>query len=287
MERAIKKDLCARFEDERIAQVKKTTNWNISVGDEVRKLLQADAAAAQDNRSRGADPRGPGGNDRGGRAGASSAAGALTGALVDFEDYMLHARKGGTASSMRTDEERQNRDEDIRAAAVQDVSTITNYFLTSSVFHPGPAQDCRAQPQAMLGRASQLHADQRRRHLGAAEEHPCPRGRPPGGRVLPLGHGEALPIERVLRLDLRRRLQRQRAWQRSRRQGPARPKEAVNELRPLNIIVRRTDHPLAGAAKAPEQVPQISKLQVFMLYLPRIIIQISNNVFFNIINKFA
>jgi hypothetical protein len=44
----IKKFLAGKFEDERIAQVKKTTNWNISVGDQLRKMLVADPEFVED-----------------------------------------------------------------------------------------------------------------------------------------------------------------------------------------------------------------------------------------------
>lgn len=42
LEEQIKKYLAGRFEDERIAQVKKTTNWNIHIGEELKKVLIAD-----------------------------------------------------------------------------------------------------------------------------------------------------------------------------------------------------------------------------------------------------
>jgi hypothetical protein len=42
LEKQIKKYLAGKFEDERIAQVKKTTNWNVSVSEEIRKILEAD-----------------------------------------------------------------------------------------------------------------------------------------------------------------------------------------------------------------------------------------------------
>jgi len=33
--------LTGKFEDERIAQVKKTTNWNLSFGEQFKKVLEA------------------------------------------------------------------------------------------------------------------------------------------------------------------------------------------------------------------------------------------------------
>lgn len=46
LERQINKFLTGKFEDERIAQVKKTTNWNLSFGDEFRGVLLAEQGAA-------------------------------------------------------------------------------------------------------------------------------------------------------------------------------------------------------------------------------------------------
>lgn len=42
LEQQIKKYLAGKFEDERIAQVKKTTNWDINVGDDLRKVMTND-----------------------------------------------------------------------------------------------------------------------------------------------------------------------------------------------------------------------------------------------------
>lgn len=42
LEDQIKKFLAGKFEDERIAQVKKTTNWNIQIGEDLKKVLVAD-----------------------------------------------------------------------------------------------------------------------------------------------------------------------------------------------------------------------------------------------------
>jgi|DEB0MinimDraft_12_1074336.scaffolds.fasta_scaffold03050_11 hypothetical protein len=39
LEDQIKRYLTGKFEDERIAQVKKTTNWNIAVSDDLKKVL--------------------------------------------------------------------------------------------------------------------------------------------------------------------------------------------------------------------------------------------------------
>ena len=47
----------------------------------------------------------------------------LDNVLIDFEDYSLHARKGGTDSKLRSPEESKvNKDEDIRQMIVQEVS---------------------------------------------------------------------------------------------------------------------------------------------------------------------
>lgn len=42
LEKSLKKYLCGRFEDERIASVKKITNWNVSISDNIKKIMNAD-----------------------------------------------------------------------------------------------------------------------------------------------------------------------------------------------------------------------------------------------------
>ena len=42
MERSLKKYLCGKFEDERIQSVKKITNWNISISENIKKVMKAD-----------------------------------------------------------------------------------------------------------------------------------------------------------------------------------------------------------------------------------------------------
>lgn len=41
LEDQIKKFICGKFEEERITQVKKTTNWNINISSELRNVLSA------------------------------------------------------------------------------------------------------------------------------------------------------------------------------------------------------------------------------------------------------
>ena len=62
--------------------------------------------------------------------------------LIDFEDYVLNARKGGTDSKLRKALEEEGKrvckDEDIRCMAVQEVSSlifnlIFNSFLMKSL----------------------------------------------------------------------------------------------------------------------------------------------------------
>lgn len=42
LERSLKKFLCGKFEDERISSVKKITNWNISISENIKKVMKAD-----------------------------------------------------------------------------------------------------------------------------------------------------------------------------------------------------------------------------------------------------
>lgn len=41
LEDQIKKFICGKFEEERITQVKKTTNWNINISADLRRVLAA------------------------------------------------------------------------------------------------------------------------------------------------------------------------------------------------------------------------------------------------------
>jgi hypothetical protein len=55
--------------------------------------------------------------------------------LMDFEDYSMVVRKGGTDSKLRNtgEESKTNKDEDIRQMAVQEVSlyiSLINHYLT-------------------------------------------------------------------------------------------------------------------------------------------------------------
>lgn len=49
LEDQIKNFLAGKFEDERIAQVKKTTNWNITIGEDLKKVLIADKNIAEEH----------------------------------------------------------------------------------------------------------------------------------------------------------------------------------------------------------------------------------------------
>ena len=104
LERQLDKFLTGKFEDERIAQVKKTTNWNLQYGEQFKGILEA-----RDQQSK------RGNNDANFKK-----------ALTDFETYMLYARKGGTMSQLRP--ANQPKDEDIRTSAVQDVSLSISIF---------------------------------------------------------------------------------------------------------------------------------------------------------------
>ena len=51
--------------------------------------------------------------------------------LIDFEEYMFLARRGGTESKMR-DEAEMKKDEDIRASVVQEVSSNSSCLIIFS-----------------------------------------------------------------------------------------------------------------------------------------------------------
>lgn len=146
LEEQIKKFLTGKFEDERIAQVKKTTNWNIVVGEELKKVLLADNQLQEEYRkeireSMNPDnqrPRRP--ERRGARRDQPEFNAydavyskyfpdqAIRGILFDFEEHMACARNGGTVSRLRPEDTDQ--DEDIRAPIVQEVSLPLVNMLT-------------------------------------------------------------------------------------------------------------------------------------------------------------
>ena len=105
----------SKFEEERIAEVRKTTNWNLALGERVKAVLGAEkeakelaekelAPAIRDEDVRGRLRRG-------------NATRQATALLRDFEEYMLQARRGGTNSQFRGDGAVV--DEDIQASLVQ------------------------------------------------------------------------------------------------------------------------------------------------------------------------
>ena len=119
LEKCIKKYLAGKFEDERITKVKKTTNWNITVGEDLKTVLNS------------------GYDDRDGITEdvieelreknniiykKYSLDQEKKKILVDFEDYMLYSRKGGTNSKLRP--EGHDKDEDIRTHLVQEYIDI-------------------------------------------------------------------------------------------------------------------------------------------------------------------
>ena len=141
LEEQIKKYLAGRFEDERIAQVKKTTNWNIQVGEQLKKVLEADEQLNTEFKQDVQDNLNPNKRQQSGRNRGEKNFGGnkefnpnkviyekyfvhnkLGNILRDFEDYMACARKGGTLSKMRPKE--QDKQEDIRASIVQEVSSL-------------------------------------------------------------------------------------------------------------------------------------------------------------------
>ena len=95
LERSLQKYLAGRFEEERIAEVRKTTNWNKLVGEQVKRVLGADPEVSKEVEGL----IGQRGN-RGG-AGAQGIGAEARGMLLDFQEYMLQARRGGTNSTMK------------------------------------------------------------------------------------------------------------------------------------------------------------------------------------------
>lgn len=144
LEDQIKKYLASKFEDERIAQVKKTTNWNIMISESLKKLLVADQGLetdhldgvrdyfAQGNRAR-SQAKGNHGPNVGkdfkpmGAIYTKYFAGKnMQRLLGDFEEYASCARRGGTVGAMRNKD--QDAEEDIRVSIVQQVSFIRSYL---------------------------------------------------------------------------------------------------------------------------------------------------------------
>ena len=119
LEEQLKKFLTGKFEDERLASVKKTTNWNILVTKDLRQLLVAEEDFKLRYLDDVKDELRPENDFAPLKAAYEKAfpSGQLKEALIDFEDYMLYSRKGGTISKMR---EKQAKDEDIRSRAVQE-----------------------------------------------------------------------------------------------------------------------------------------------------------------------
>jgi hypothetical protein len=112
LEKQIKRYLASKFEEERITQVRKTTNWNISVSENLRRVMSPDGEedpnVVEDVLDRLEDEP-----IIKKRYNISDDTKTL---LTDFEDYMLYARRGGTNSKLRGD---QPKDEDIRTNIVQ------------------------------------------------------------------------------------------------------------------------------------------------------------------------
>lgn len=115
LEQSLRKYLISKFEEERIAEVRKTTNWNLALGERAKAVLGADpdvkelaekeiapALRAEDVRAK----------LKKGNVGEQARA-----LLLDFEEYMLQARRGGTNSRLRGAGARM--DEDIQASLAQ------------------------------------------------------------------------------------------------------------------------------------------------------------------------
>lgn len=149
MERDLKKYIASKFEEQRLRSIKKTTNWNFSISEDIKKVLTGNkdfADAAKKNVASAINPR-----DRRNVAiqgftdryhdmltGRTAAMGSL---LLDFETYMKNARRGGTNSQMRDDGD--DRDEDIRSFLVQQVSDrVINNNLVHDSDSPDGRQGC-------------------------------------------------------------------------------------------------------------------------------------------------
>lgn len=97
LEGHIKKYLCGRFEDERIASVKKTTNWYRQADRMLREIFNKDPKefgadfAEKFNKSKKKKKTMP----------TEALQEVTEGAMDDFETYMFISRQGGTASELR------------------------------------------------------------------------------------------------------------------------------------------------------------------------------------------
>lgn len=108
----MRKYLMSKFEEERIAEVRKTTNWNLALGEQVKAVLGADQEV-KDLVKKEIAPALKKEAERSRRSVAQQTAALLS----DFEEYMLHARRGGTNSEFRG--EGAVVDEDIQASLAQ------------------------------------------------------------------------------------------------------------------------------------------------------------------------
>lgn len=102
----------SKFEEERIAEVRKTTNWNLALGEQVKAVLGADKEV-KDLVEKAIAPALKEEAERSRRNVAQQTAALLR----DFEEYMLQARRGGTNSKFRV--EGAPVDEDIQASLAQ------------------------------------------------------------------------------------------------------------------------------------------------------------------------
>ena len=117
----MKKYLRKRFEEERIERVRKTTNWNWPLGKQVEDVLAKDGKDFGGGRSRffnATSKSGKSNKDGKGRGDQTRAM------LLDFEEYMKEARRGGTNSKLRGG---GRQDEDIQASQVQRELDISEF----------------------------------------------------------------------------------------------------------------------------------------------------------------
>ena len=111
----MRKYLMSKFEEERIAEVRKTTNWNLALGERVKAVLGAEKGVKELAEKEIAPALRE--DDVRGRLRRGNVAQQTAALLRDFEEYMLQARRGGTNSEFRG--EGAVVDEDIQASLVQ------------------------------------------------------------------------------------------------------------------------------------------------------------------------
>jgi len=131
IEKDVKEYLTRQFEDDRIKQVKKTTNWNMDLGRNLDELMKADQEQLGAWEGGAGDHLPvPAGGRRGRRGDFDGTEwfnekykqndrkmANIKGLLRDFEAHALSVTNGGTCGKMRPDKDK-GLDEDIRGSIV-------------------------------------------------------------------------------------------------------------------------------------------------------------------------